>query len=127
MAGLVRRRVAGVAAVVAASLALTACSHGAAVSNAKTACERVTSSLATLKASRAPGLSATEAANLEAKAKAELFSALHYAGEANSGDGSYNSLMTTIQEANRVPEALLVPSLSRQCSVILSKTPYLGM
>ena len=65
--------------------------------------------------------------DLLAKAQTQLLSALPDAARATSADGSYNSLMTTIQEADRVPEGLLVDSLRRQCKVIFSNTPYLGI
>ena len=121
-----RRRAVG-ASVIMLGLALTACSSSAALSNARTSCDHVEASLKTYKASTAPGITAESSAALVAKAQTQLLAALPFAASATSDDGSYNSLMTTIQEADRVPERLLVDSLTRQCQVIRSSSPYLGI
>jgi hypothetical protein len=47
------------------------------------------------------------------------------AADATSLDGSWNPLMTTINESERVPLKNLVPSLTRLCKVADSSTPYL--
>jgi len=109
------------------ALGLSACGSSAALGEARTACGHIETSLATLKSASAPGLSAADVAALTAKAQSQLLAALPFAASATSSDGSYNTLMTTIQEADRVPESLLVASLSRQCHVLMSNTPYLGM
>jgi hypothetical protein len=120
------RRAVVLSAVSLFAVALSSCSTSAASSNAHTACRHIDLSLSTYKAASAPGVTATEEATLNAKAQAELLAALPYAASATSDDGSYNALMTTIQEADRVPEGLLVDSLSRQCQQILSKASYFG-
>jgi hypothetical protein len=114
------------ATVVLLGLGVSACSNSAALSNARTACRHIDASLSTYKASQQPGISSQDAAALVAKAQSELLAALPYAASATSDDGSYNALMTGIQEADRVPEGLLVDSLQRQCQVIRSNSPYLG-
>jgi uncharacterized protein YqgV (UPF0045/DUF77 family) len=48
------------------------------------------------------------------------------AAAATSIDGTWNPLMTTINEAERVPIKDLVASLTRLCRVADSPTPYLG-
>ena len=55
----------------------------------------------------------------------ELLKATPAAAAATSADGSWNALMTTINEAERVPLAQLVPALTRLCQVANSATPYL--
>jgi hypothetical protein len=47
------------------------------------------------------------------------------AADATSLDGSWNPLMTTINEAERVPLVNLVPALTRLCRVADSTSPYL--
>ncbi len=55
----------------------------------------------------------------------ELLKATPAAADATSIDGSWNALMTTINESERVPLQNLVPSLTRLCKVADSSTPYL--
>ena len=54
-----------------------------------------------------------------------LLKATPSAAAATSIDGSWNALMTTISEAQRVPLENLVPSLTRLCQVANSDSPYL--
>ena len=54
-----------------------------------------------------------------------LLKATPAAAAATSIDGSWNPLMTTINEAERVPLQDLVASLTRLCQVADSSTPYL--
>jgi hypothetical protein len=56
---------------------------------------------------------------------AELLKGSSSAAAATSSDGSWNPLMTTISEAERVPLQDLVPALTRMCKVANSTTPYL--
>ena len=51
------------------------------------------------------------------KAEQQLRAALPLAAAANSDDGSWNSLMTTISEGATVDEGHLVPALQAQCVV----------
>jgi len=55
----------------------------------------------------------------------ELLKGSSSAAAATSSDGSWNPLMTTIGEAERVPLHDLVPALARLCKVADSSTPYL--
>jgi len=55
----------------------------------------------------------------------ELLKATPKAADATSIDGSWNALMTTINESERVPLKNLVPSLTRLCKVADSSSPYL--
>lgn len=75
--------------------------------------------------SQQPGLSAAKRSTLEASAMSRLLKATPAAAAATSIDGSWNPLMTTINEAERVPLKNLIPALSRLCHVANSSTPYL--
>ena len=57
------------------------------------------------------------AAHLQVEADQELRAALPLAAAANSDDGSWNSLMTTISEGAIVDEGHLIPALRAQCVV----------
>jgi hypothetical protein len=127
MARVTRRHLVALCSTALLAVGLSSCSSSAALGNARTACRHIDTSLKTYRESTLPGLSGQETAALEAKAQAQLLAALAYAASATSDDGSYNALMTTIQEADRVPEGLLVRSLSRQCKIVQSNSPYLGI
>jgi hypothetical protein len=75
--------------------------------------------------SEAPSLSASRRNSLEGQAMSELLKATPKAADATSIDGSWNPLMTTINESERVPLKNLVPSLTRLCKVADSSSPYL--
>ena len=113
------------AALAGAGLALSACGTGAAVSHARAACVKVDAALVLYAKSERPGLSATARNSLAARAMATLLAATPEAAAATSADGSWNPLMTTIGEAQRVPIGDLVPALTRLCAVANSSQPYL--
>jgi hypothetical protein len=75
--------------------------------------------------SEAPNLTAAQRTALAGRAMSELLKATPKAADATSIDGSWNALMTTINESERVPLENLVPSLTRLCKVADSSTPYL--
>ncbi len=75
--------------------------------------------------SEAPHLTANRRAALEGRAMSELLKATPSAADATSLDGSWNALMTTINESERVPLKELIPSLTRLCKVADSSSPYL--
>lgn len=75
--------------------------------------------------SEVSGISASLRASLQGKAMNELLRATPMAAAATSADGSWNALMTTINESERVPLQNLVPSLTRLCKVADSSSPYL--
>ncbi len=118
-------RVAPLLALVLASATLSACGTGGAVSDARASCKFVHRAIALQLQSDSPGLSATKQASLQAGAMSQLLKATQSAADATSIDGSWNALMTTINEAERVPLRNLVPSLTRLCKVADSSTPYL--
>jgi hypothetical protein len=109
-----------------ASVSLASCGTNSAVSDARKSCVDVTRALAIERQSEQPGLSGAKQRSLEAAALSRLLKATPFAAAATSADGSWNALMTTINESERVPLANLVPSLTRLCKVADSSTPYLG-
>ncbi|MFI5035931.1 MAG: hypothetical protein ACHQFZ_06980 [Acidimicrobiales bacterium] len=114
-----------VVSLLTASLALSSCGGGGGVADARSACRDVTRALATQRRSEAPGLSTGRRNQLENLALAQLLRATPAAAAATSIDGSWNALMTTINEAERVPIPNLVPALTRLCQVADSSSPYL--
>jgi hypothetical protein len=113
-----RPRVWGVAVlVVLVPFALAACSSSSGQSLAQQACVDVHRSVHDWDASEAGGVSASASANLQMKAEQQLRLALPLAAAANSDDGSWNSLMTTISEIGSVDEGHLLPALQAQCVV----------
>ena len=113
-----RPRVWGVAVlVVLVPFALAACSSSSGQSLAQQACVDVHRSVHDWDASKAGDVSASASANLQMKAEQQLRLALPLAAAANSDDGSWNSLMTTISEIGSVDEGHLLPALQAQCVV----------
>ena len=84
---------------------------------AQQACVHVNRSVAAWVNSQRVGTPAATVAALQQHAEQELRLALPLAAAANSDDGSWNSLMTTISEIETVDEGHLVPSLRAQCDV----------
>ena len=118
-------RVGLVGALLLAGISLSACGSGAAVSEARASCGFVHRALRLESDSTARGVSATRRAQLQAAAMSELIKGTSSAAAATSSDGSWNALMTTIAEAQRVPLRNLIPALQRLCQVADSSSPYL--
>jgi hypothetical protein len=112
-------------ALVLASVVLSSCGTNGAVADARASCVLVKRALTLQSESEAPSLTATRRNSLEGQAMSELLKATPKAADATSIDGSWNALMTTINESERVPLKNLVPSLTRLCKVADSATPYL--
>ena len=111
-------RTIGVAAVAAgAVVGLSACGNGSGQALAQQVCVHVHRSVAYYPRSTRTGTAPGAAAQLLQRADRELRAALPLAAQANSADGSWNSLMTTISEIATVDEGHLVPSLEAQCAV----------
>ncbi len=119
------KRLAPLLALVVASVALSSCGTGGAVTDARSSCVNVKRALALQAQSETPGLSSATRNSLQGRAMSDLLKATPSAAAATSIDGSWNALMTTINEAERVPLNNLVPSLTRLCKVADSSTPYL--
>ncbi|HEY5437391.1 MAG TPA: hypothetical protein VIJ99_00655 [Acidimicrobiales bacterium] len=119
------RLLAPLAALAVAGVTLSSCGTGSAVSDARNSCRMVKQALALQAQSEVAGISAASRTTLEGKAMNELLKATPMAAAATSADGSWNALMTTINESERVPLQNLVPALTRLCKVADSSSPYL--
>lgn len=108
-----------------AGVVLSSCGAGGAVTDARQSCKNVLAALTLQRESDAPGITPGEKSRLQGKAMSELLQATPMAAEATSQDGSWNPLMTTINEAERVPLQDLAPALTRLCRVADSTSPYL--
>ena len=111
------RVVAVVALSAGAALGLSACSSQGGQGLAQQACVHVKLSVADYQRAENPTTSTAAAERLQKEADQELRDALPLAAAANSADGSWNSLMTTISEGANVDEGHLVPALRAQCVV----------
>jgi hypothetical protein len=111
--------------ILAAGVALSACGSSGAISDARQSCRSVTAALALQKQSEQSGLTSAQMSALQARALRDILRATQPAADATSLDGSWNPLMTTINEAERVPLSNLAPALTRLCRVADSSTPYL--
>ncbi len=121
----VARVLAPLSALVLASVVLSSCGTNGAVADARASCVLVKRAITIQSQSEAPNLTSTRRDSLEGRAMSELLKATPKAADATSIDGSWNALMTTINESERVPLKNLVPSLTRLCKVADSSTPYL--
>ena len=111
-----RRVVAGAVLLLLVPVGLAACTSvqdGQAL--AQQACVHVNRSVTAWVNSERVGTPATTVAALQQRAEMQLRLALPLAAAANSDDGSWNSLMTTISEIETVDEGHLVPALRAQC------------
>jgi hypothetical protein len=111
------RALAALALAAGTALVLSACSTQDGQDLAQQACVHVHLSVADYLRAVSPGTSAATAAQLQKEADQQLRTALPLAAAANSDDGSWNALMTTISEGATVDEGHLVPSLRAQCVV----------
>jgi hypothetical protein len=104
--------------VTLSGVTLSACdSRASAQALAQQACVHVHQSVRDFSRSTVAGTPPATVARLQNEAAQELRAALPLAAAANSGDGSWNSLMTTISEGATVDESHLIPSLRAQCVV----------
>jgi len=94
---------------------LAACSSADGQALAQQACVHVNRSVAYWVSSQRAGTPSATVAALQQRAEQQLRLALPLAAAANSDDGSWNSLMTTISEIDTVDEGHLVPALHAQC------------
>ncbi|HEY5104223.1 MAG TPA: hypothetical protein VII65_04175 [Acidimicrobiales bacterium] len=112
-------------ALTLASVVLSSCGTGGAVADVRHSCMYVKRAIAIERQSEQPGLTAKRRSTLQANALNELLKGTSSAAAATSIDGSWNPLMTEINEAERVPIPHLVASLTRLCKVADSSTPFL--
>jgi hypothetical protein len=109
--------VAVLALALGAAIGLSACSSQSGQGLAQQACAHVRLSVADYLRAVNAGTSPATAAQLQQKADQQLRDALPLAAAANSDDGSWNSLMTTISESANIDEGHLIPALRAQCVV----------
>jgi hypothetical protein len=83
---------------------------------ARQACVHVNRSVTDWVDSQRAGTPAATVAQLQQRAEQELRQALPLAAAANSDDGTWNSLMTSISEIETVDEGHLVPALHAACA-----------
>jgi hypothetical protein len=99
-------------------LTFSACSgQQSGLDMARQACVHVKRSVHDYELSTQPATSSANVGLLRTEADAQLRAALPLAADANSDDGSWNSLMTTISESATVDEAHLIPALKGQCDL----------
>jgi hypothetical protein len=111
-----RRRVLGAAALsIGAAVGFASCGGQSGQALAQQACVHVHRSVHDYLQSTRAGTSPATVALLRRDADQQLRIALPIAAAANSDDGSWNSLMTTISEGATVDEGHLIPSLRAQC------------
>jgi len=116
------RAVATALAVAGGALGLSACGGGGGQDLARQACVHVHRSVQDYLRSTVAGTPPATVALLQKEADQELRTALPLAAQANSDDGSWNALMTTISESAIVDEAHLIPGLRAQCLVADANT-----
>ncbi|HEV7958815.1 MAG TPA: hypothetical protein VGP11_05060 [Acidimicrobiales bacterium] len=107
------------------SALLASCGNSGAIADARHSCVFVKRALAIELQSEQSSITSSRRRALQANALSELLKATPSAAAATSIDGSWNPLMTTINEAERVPIPNLVDSLTRLCKVADSSNPYL--
>ena len=103
-----------VAALVSLSILLAACGNDG-LTLARQACSYVTTSLRQYDEAQHTQ-DPQRAAALRTKSIVGLETALPLAAKANSADGQWNPLMTTLQEVGRNSESNLVTALKAQCA-----------
>ena len=118
----VRRRSGGrllatVVVVAAGAVGLSACGGQNGQALAQQACVHVHRSVQAYLRSTVAGTPPATVVQLQKRADQELRAALPLAAQANSADGSWNALMTTISEGAIVDEGHLIPGLQAQCVV----------
>jgi hypothetical protein len=106
---------AGTAAL--AAVVLSGCGNGGGQALAQQACVHVKQSIHDYSLSNVAGTPASTVSDLRVRADAQLRQALPLAAQANSADGSWNALMTTISESATVDMPHLEPSLKALCVV----------
>ncbi len=111
------RVLATVATVAAGAVGLSACGGQSGQALAQQACVHVHRSVQAYLRSTVAGTPPATVAQLQKVADRELRAALPLAAQANSADGSWNALMTTISESAIVDEGHLIPGLKAQCVV----------
>lgn len=122
MAALTRRGVSLAASLVLAGGMLAACA-GNGTALARQACGSVDRAVADYRA--ADGQVGEAAAQLRARANRHLMDAQALAAQATSADGTWNAMMTILQERNKIGAQRVLPLLISTCKMARSSTPYI--
>ena len=122
MAGL-RRRVAAVALALAAGVGIASCGGGS-NGDAIATCHGVRLALAAYARSLTATTAAARAADVR-DAHRQLAAVQSDAAFANSADGSYDALMTLVQEGQVMPIENVAAALRASCAAVTSSTSYL--
>jgi hypothetical protein len=104
---------------------LASCGNASATSDVRDSCVYVKHALTIESQSQQPGLTSQRRDQLQSRALSELLKGTPSAAAATSIDGSWGPLMTTINEAERVPIPDLTAALTRLCRIADSQTPYI--
>ena len=112
------RRVALAIAALSAAAGLAACGGGV-NADAVAACHGVHRALAAYDRSLHATNAAARAADL-LDAQHQIALEMHTAAMANAQDGTYDALVTMMQQAQEVPFRNVAPALRAECSTILS-------
>jgi hypothetical protein len=99
------------------AVSLSGCANSDGLALARKACRHVDRSLALYRSAGQRPASA-RAAGIQARALAQLRSALPIAATAAGEEPQWQALMTTLSESTRVPESKLVYALEAQCAAV---------
>ncbi|MEI6453101.1 MAG: hypothetical protein WCO31_00740 [Actinomycetes bacterium] len=113
-----------VLALVVAGSGLSACA-GNASALARRSCHEVDRAISAYKSAQ---LESSPMAKQQKLAEASHFLTIAqgYAADATSSDGSWNALMTTISESAHVGIEKVIPSLTANCRIAQSDSPYIS-
>jgi hypothetical protein len=113
-----------VASLTAGAGLLAGCGTQSGLALARQSCDHVSTSIRLYEQAHRTS-DAARASSLLDRAQAQLEQALQLAAQATSDDGSWNALMSALQENSRVDEGKLIPSLEAVCADAQSDTPGL--
>ncbi|MEI7746962.1 MAG: hypothetical protein WCJ28_05440 [Actinomycetota bacterium] len=119
-----RRTALGVTALMASAISLSACA-GNASAQARRACHEVDRAISAYQSAQQQSAPLLKQQKLS-EASHSLTIALGYAADATSSDGSWNALMTTISQSVNVGIEKVIPSLTANCKIAESDSPYMS-
>lgn len=109
-----------VVAIGLSGLVLSGCGRDG-LGDARQACSIAQTGIRAFDASTKPDVTASQREVLLAQTRSAFVKAMGYAARANSANGRWNALMTSLQTSRRVPVTYVVPTIRRQCASIQSK------
>jgi hypothetical protein len=105
--------------VLVSALTLAGCGRDG-LGEARQACGFAQKGLALIEKSQQPGTTPVEADQLIRQARSAFIRGVGHAARATSANGRWNALMTTLQLSRHGSITNVVPTLTRQCTSILS-------